>query len=54
MKEEELETRRKNKSIPRVFGGGWAQGMAAGREGREVVPWCCTILTKPDLQGDID
>lgn len=34
--------------------GGWAQGMAGGREVREGVPWCCTILTKPDLQGDID
>jgi len=51
VKEKELE--KKKKSIPRMFGS-WAQGLAGGREGREGVPPCCTILTKPDLQGDVD
>lgn len=30
--------------------GGWAQGLAGGREGREGVPWGCTILSNPDVQ----
>lgn len=51
MKEEELEKQKKKRKIiiPRMFGG-WAQGLAGGREGREGVPWACTILSNPDVQ----